>query len=258
MRTSALRQSVRPELGLVVALLAIAAAGWAFTADRMAGMDGGPGGQLGGVGWFALSWLVMMAAMMLPALAPMAMTFDCRALRPAATAVFCAGYMLAWLAAGLVGYAGIEAVRSLGLGFLAWSDAGRYVAGGVVAGAGLYQLTGSKQRCLRRCRERRAFVHDHWRPGRIGALGMGIEHGGYCVGCSWALMGALFALGAMSLTWMVLVTVLIAAERLLPSPARLAVALVLVALGAGVALTPADVPALTAPASQSTSGMSMR
>jgi len=187
----------------------------------------------------------------------MVVAFGRRAARPAATAVFGAGYLAVWLAAGLIGYAAIEAVRSLELGFLVWDEAGRYVAAGVIAGAGLYQLTAPKEACLRRCRDRLTFLHERWRPGRLGALRMGTEHGGYCVGCSWALMAALFALGAMSLTWMVVVAVLIAAERLLPRTARLGVALVLVALGTFVAVAPGEVPALTVPNSGSMRAMQM-
>jgi predicted metal-binding membrane protein len=140
-------------------------------------------------------------------------------------------------------------VRALDWGFLAWQEGGRYVAAGVIVAAGFYQLTAPKAGALRRCRDRRTFLREHWRPGRPGALRMGVEHGGYCVGCSWALMAALFALGVMSLTWMALVAVLIAAERLLPRHTRLGVALVLVALGTCVALIPGQVPALAAPGS---------
>jgi predicted metal-binding membrane protein len=247
---TAVRRSRRTGLGLVAALLALAAAAWVLTADRMAGMDAGPGSELGSLGWFAVSWLLMMAAMMLPALTPIVVAYGRRAVRPGATAAFTAGYLLTWLAAGLVGYAALEAVRSVEPGFLGWSEAGRYVAAGVIAGAGLYQVTAAKDACLRRCRERRRFLEEHWRPGHLGALRAGIEHGGYCVGCSWALMAALFALGVMSLTWMALVSALIAAERLLPQTARLGVALVLVALGTGVALAPREVPALTVPDSE--------
>ena len=245
--TTPIRSAARSERGLVVILLALAAAAWALTAARMGGMDAGPGSPLGGLGWFAVSWLVMTAAMMLPAIVPMLAAYDRRAMRSDATAGFAAGYLLAWLAAGLAGYAAIEAVRSSGPGFLAWSEAGRYVAAAVIGGAGLYQLTAVKGACLRRCRERATFVREHWRPGSVGALRMGVQHGGYCVGCSWALMAALFALGAMSLTWMALVSLLITAERLLPRPTRLGVALVLVALAAGVAVAPGNVPAITIP-----------
>jgi len=258
-REAALRRSGSGELGLGAVLVAAAAGAWALTAGRMGAMDASPGAELGGLGWFAVSWLVMMTAMMLPALAPMLVACVRRAGRADSVALFAAGYLAAWLAAGLLAYAVIECVRSLGLGFLAWGEAGRYAAAAVIAGAALYQLTALKGACLRACRERGAFIAERWRRGRIGALRMGLEHGGWCVGCSWALMAALFALGAMSLTWMALVTVLVAAERTLPGPARLGVAAVLVALGLWVALAPGAVPGLTVPRSGPMGGaMEMR
>jgi len=247
---TAVRRSGLAERRLTAVVLAAAAAAWGLTVNRMAGMDAGPGTALGGVGWFATSWLVMMAAMMLPAAAPMVVAYGRRAVGADTTGAFAAAYLLTWLAAGLVGYAAIEAVRSLNLGFLGWGSGGRYAAGGVIAFAGLYQLTAAKAGCLRRCRDRRSFMHEHWQPGRVGALRMGLAHGGYCIGCSWALMATLFALGVMSLTWMAMIAVLIAAERLLDRRARLVVAVVLVALGAWVALAPGEVPALTVPGSQ--------
>jgi predicted metal-binding membrane protein len=237
------RADVRPGIGALV----LAAGAWALAADRMSGMDAGPGTELGGLGWFAVTWLVMMAAMMLPALTPMVVAYARRARSASGSAAFGAGYLAAWLAAGVVAYAVFEAVRTLDLGFLAWDDGGRYVAAGVVFAAGLYQLTARKDAFLRRCRERRTFVLRHWHPGPRGALRMGAAHGADCIGASWALMAALFALGVMSLTWMAVVAVLIAAERLLPEPTRWAVALVLVALGTAVAVAPGDVPGLTVP-----------
>jgi predicted metal-binding membrane protein len=231
--------------------LAVAALAWAVTAGRMEGMDAGPGTELGGLGWFAVTWAVMMAAMMLPAVAPMVVAYRRRATEPAATPAFAAGYLVVWLGAGLVAYALVEGVRALGPGFLAWDEAGRYAAGAVILGSALYQLTRPKDACLRRCRDPRAFVTAHWRPGRLGALRMGVEHGGFCVGCCWALMAALFALGVMSVAWMVFVAALIAAERLLPWRAVAApgVAVVLAMLALGVALAPGAVPGLTVPGS---------
>jgi predicted metal-binding membrane protein len=92
---------------------------------------------------------------------------------------------------------------------------------------------------------------EQWRPGRLGALRTGIAHGGFCVGCCWALMAALFALGVMSIVWMVFVTALIAAEKLLPWKvvANRGIAILLVVLGVAVALAPGSVPALTIPGS---------
>ena len=93
---------------------------------------------------------------------------------------------------------------------------------------------------------------------RRGGLGLGIQHGGFCVGCTWLLMVALFALGVMNLAWMALVAALIAAERLLPRPAPLAVALILALLAVSVALVPGDLPAFTVPGSQPVPAMQMR
>ena len=240
--------SATVQVGLVAGLLAVAAACWVLTDDRMAGMDAGPGTALGGLGWFLVSWVVMMGAMMLPATASMAVAHarDRPAARGRATLTFVAGYLLAWSAAGLVAYALIEGVRSLDLGFLAWDEAGRYVAGGAILAAALFQLTPAKDVCLRRCRDPLAARN-------------GLVHGAHCVACCWALMAALFALGVMSIAWMAFVAALIAAERLLPSRLRAkhAIAVVLAVLGLAVLIAPGDVPGLTLPDSQDAAGMNM-
>ena len=251
--------STRIQVALVALLLVLAGAAWALTGDRMSGMDAGPGTELGGLGWFVVVWVTMMAAMMLPSITPMVLAHarlqEARREpgRPAAVAtnaLFVAGYLVAWAAAGVLGYAIFDGVRSLDLGFLAWDDAGRYVAGGVILGAALYQLTTPKDACLRHCRSP-AMLLRHWHRGRLGALRMGIEHGGVCIGCCWTLMAALFALGVMSVAWMALVAALIAAERLLPwkAPAVRGVAVVLAVLGLAVAFAPEQVPGLTIPGS---------
>lgn len=236
---------------VVALLLALAGAAWALTDLRMDGMDAGPGSELGDLGWFAITWALMMMAMMLPAVAPTVATYRSRAAGRRATPAFAIGYLVAWLGAGLLAYALVEGVRSLELGFLAWDEPGRYVAGGVILGAALYQLTGPKDACLRRCREPRAFLTEHWRPGCLGALRMGVEHGGFCVACCWALMATLFALGVMSIGWMAFVAALIAAERLLPRKtiAARGVAVVLALLALAMAFAPEDVPGLTVPGS---------
>jgi predicted metal-binding membrane protein len=252
------------ELRVTALLIAVAALAWVVTANRMAGMDMGPGTDLGGFGWFAGVWVVMRAAMMLPSLAPMVLALN-RATRRAegtgkarsttATVLFVVGYTLPWIAAGLVGYASIEGVRSVDVGFLAWGEAGRHLAGGVIAGAALYELTPVKAACLRHCREPQLLV-ERWRPGGIGALWTGIEHGGFCVGCCWALMATLFALGVMSLGWMILIAALIAADKLLPwsMPSSVGIVLVLAVLGASVAFASERVPGLTIPGSPEAMG----
>jgi predicted metal-binding membrane protein len=237
------------------ALLLVAVAGvcWAVTVQRMQGMDMGPGTELGGLGWFAGVWVTMMAAMMLPSLAPMAVAHARGAgLRPArsirATVLFAAGYLLPWVAFGVLAYGLVGGVRSLELGWLAWDRAGQYVAGGVILAAALYELTPAKANCLRRCRDSRLLRN---RPGLAGALLMGAEQGSFCVGCSGALMAALFALGVMSVAWMLVIAALIALEKLLPRRVLSTglAAVVLAVLGLAILLVPDHVPWLAIPMS---------
>jgi predicted metal-binding membrane protein len=171
--------------------------------------------------------------------------------RIGATAFFVGGYLVAWAAAGLAAYGIYRLGKAAAGGALSWSDGGRYLAGGIVLAAAAYQLTPLKDVCLRHCRSPLMFLISRWRSGRLGGLRMGVVHGGWCIGCCWALMAALFALGVMSLGWMALVAALIAAEKLLPSKelASRGIAVLLLALGLAVAFTPASVPGLTLPGS---------
>jgi predicted metal-binding membrane protein len=252
------------QTALIAALLAIAAVCWAVTGDRMGGMDAGPGTALGGLGWFLVVWVTMMAAMMLPSLAPMVLgrarieraVPDGQAL--ASTITFVVGYLATWAAVGLLGYAIFEGVRGLDLGFLGWDSGGPYVAGGVIVAAALYQLSAPKDTCLTHCRRPEMLLED-WRPGPLGALRMGVDHGGYCVGCCWAMMAALFALGVMSVGWMAFVAALIAAEKLLPwrITAQRSIAVLLAVLGLAVAFAPEHVPGLTIPGGSDSMQMQM-
>jgi predicted metal-binding membrane protein len=249
---------LRWRVAVVGALVALAAAAWWWTDARMAGMDAGPGTNPGAFGFYLTTWVVMMAAMMFPSIAPMVLTYaglqrgrraKGMAADWAATPLFVGGYLLVWGVAGLLGYATLKLGRQLDGGFFAWHHAGRWSAAGVLAAAALYELTPAKFACLRRCRGPVGFLVTEWRSGRSGALRMGAVHGAWCLGCCWALMAALFALGAMSLPWMAVIAVLIAVEKLLPwrVAATAAVAAVLAALAIGVAAAPARVPGLTVP-----------
>ena len=131
---------------------------------------------------------------------------------------------------------------------LSWDTAGPYLAGGIVISAALYQLTRGKDACLRHCRSPFRFLTRHWRPGAAGPAD-GVIHGGWCVGCCWALMASLFALGLMSLGWMAFIAALIAVEKLLPRKevASRGIALLLLWLGLLVAFSPGAVPGLRRP-----------
>jgi predicted metal-binding membrane protein len=256
----------RSQALLIAVLLALAFVGWALTDERMNGMDAGPGTDLGTAGFFVTAWVVMMAAMMFPSIWPMVTIYrriqegrrsQEREAPIGATAIFVAGYLVTWTAAGLVAYVAFEAVQSLSIDAFSWDRGGPYLAGAVILTAGIYQLTPLKDVCLSKCRSPLMFVLTSWQPGRLGALRMGIEHGAWCVGCCWALMAALFALGVMSLGWMLFIAALIAIEKLLPwrRLANRSIAVALLAVGIAVAATPERVPALTVPGSGA--GMSM-
>ena len=251
------RLVARGELLLAALLLALGGLAWVVTADRMRGMDAGPGTDPGTVGFFIVVWVVMMAAMMFPSVLPMVVVYDRVSRRHGRTPFFVAGYVLTWTAAGLLAYGLFVGGRALTGDALAWDRGGRWVAAGVLVIAAVYQLTPLKDRCLTKCRGPLRFVLESWREGRVGALRMGAAQGAWCVGCCWALMASLFALGVMSVAWMAFVAALIALEKLAPwrVAANRAIAVGLLAIGIGLAAAPSSVPALTVPG---TGGAMMR
>jgi predicted metal-binding membrane protein len=244
--------AMRAELGVVAALLVAAGSAWWSTAERMAGMDTGPGTALGSVGWFTGVWATMMAAMMLPSLAPAAAAFATSVRRELSRVLlFAGGYLLVWGLAGIGAYGLFELGRSLFAGSMAWHGGGRWLAAGVLVLAALYQLTPLKRAFLSRCRSPLRCLDTSWQNTRTEALVMGLRIGGWCLGCTWALMTALFALGVMSLTWMALIAVLVALEKAGPwrRAARLATAGVLIVLAAAILVVPHELPGFVVPGS---------
>ena len=171
----------------------------------------------------ALMWWTMMIGMMLPSAAPMILLFGNVQRRQLATehprlrvALFTAGYLAMWAAfsalaaAAQLALASGELVTTVDLRVTAWLGAV------LVALAGLYQLTPLKNACLRRCRSPAEFLASHWRRGSAGAVRMGLEHGLYCVGCCWLLMGLLFVVGVMNLLWVAAIALFVVVEKLLP------------------------------------------
>jgi predicted metal-binding membrane protein len=156
-----------------------------------------------------------------------------------------------WSTAGVVAYGLFELGKDLFAGSLAWSAGGRWLTAGVLAFAAVYQLTPAKHACLARCRNPRQLLGGHWLEGLAGALAMGVRSGRWCIGCTWALIVALFALGVMSLTWMALLAALVVFEKLGPWPraASVATAVVLLALTVGIVASPHEVPGLVVPGS---------
>lgn len=167
-------------------------------------------------------WWVMMVAMMLPSAAPTVLLYtkaaagDRRAKRPA-TEGFLLGYLLTW--GGFSLFATLLQILLEQSGFLVrmhMALKSHHVSAGLLIAAGLYQLSPLKETCLRHCRSPAHFLSRHYRAGALGALRMGVIHGSYCVGCCWLLMALLFVGGVMNLVWIALLTLLVAAEKLLP------------------------------------------
>jgi predicted metal-binding membrane protein len=213
-------------LGVGSALIGVSLGAWAIVVQQTRGMDMGPSGDLGGLAWYAGLWLAMTAAMMLPSATPTVLLVD--RLSPPATPCFLLGYLLAWSAYGLAAYGLARAAVAAGL-----FHSG--AAGPLIAAAGLYGLTPLRRACLRRCRNPLAFLVRH---ASLGPARTGVLHGAYCVGCCAGLMVVLFAVGMMSVFWMIVVAALIAAEKLAPFGERLVtpVSVALIATGSWLVL----------------------
>ncbi|HEY7669705.1 MAG TPA: DUF2182 domain-containing protein [Hyphomicrobium sp.] len=174
-----------------------------------------------------LMWWVMMIAMMVPSAAPMILLYarvfrhgQARGQLPGSlvpTASFAAGYLACWLGFSALATALQFALERAALvhGMWMWSTS-RWLTAGLLVAAGLFQLTPLKAACLEHCRSPAAFLSRHWRPGRWGAFRLGIVHGGYCLGCCWALMLLLFAAGIMNLVWIAGLAALVLVEKLSP------------------------------------------
>jgi predicted metal-binding membrane protein len=243
--------AARARLGLVALLFVLAGIGWWWTIGEMRGMDDGPWTGLGTFGWFVGVWVVMMAAMMFPSVSPTVALYArmTRARSAVAPLVFTAGYLVTWASVGVVAFALAAGGAAISGDVLSWNRAGRWVAGATLVIAAVYELTPVKDVCLGKCRSPFGFLLGAWRDGRTGALRMGAKHGAWCVGCCWALMASLFALGVMSIAWMAFVAALIAVEKTLPSRrfVTYGTAAILLGLGALLLAAPDAIPGLTIP-----------
>jgi len=208
----------------VVVLGALAVIAWVASVGRMDTMSIGSRFSVGSLGFFVVLWVLMMAAMMFPSVWPVVAMHTLvisrrrgAGARPLGRSVaFVSGYLGAWTAFGLIAFGLLWVARAAGLDSLSDSELARYGVAPTALAAALYQVVPLKRACLRQCRGPLSFFIEHWREGFRGALRMGLRHGAYCVGCCWLLMAVLLALGVMSITWMAVVSVAIAVEKLAP------------------------------------------
>jgi predicted metal-binding membrane protein len=260
------------------ALALIAVVAWVFTV--LGGMEHGAGGMLGdmagaefpaagmgaaatgttatestgmalspsfaGAVAFLAGWAVMMTAMMLPSAMPMILLYGSLAGRGGGrrmgvpVVLFAGLYLIAWLAFGAPIYLANTLVGAVAASRPEVGAMLPYALAALLAAAGAFQLSPLKYRCLRVCRDPLGFLSLRFRRGLLGGLRLGLEHAGYCIGCCWALMVVLVAAGAMSLPWVLLISAVVYAEKLLPGSSLVAPAVGsgLILLGLLVALRP--------------------
>jgi predicted metal-binding membrane protein len=199
----------------LVGLLLLAALAWAWIASG-AGMTMAMGWDAKRVLLTLAMWWVMMVAMMVPAAAPTVLLYARAAQSPHSTA-FLAGYLACWLGFSILAVGLQAALEMAGLvSPMGMVLSSRWLAGGVLVAAGLYQFTPLKSACLAHCRSPVHWLSRHYRPRRLGAFRMGLFHGTFCLGCCWMLMLLLFVVGVMNLAGVAALTILIAAEKLFP------------------------------------------
>ena len=205
----------------LAATIGLAAASWVVAVWQMQGMEMGVATRLGSFASFIAVWVVMMAAMMLPAAAPAVLRRAQASGGVRAVPLFIGSYLAVWALVGAAVYA-------------LYRPHGSVAAGAVVIAAGVYEFTPLKRHFRRRCRD---------------STGSGFQFGLCCAGSSIGLMAMLVALGVMSVAWMSVIAVLVLAQKLLPAKTAidLPLALAIAGLGVLIVITPSLVPGLSPP-----------
>jgi predicted metal-binding membrane protein len=231
----------RDRQAVVAALVAVIAMAWVWIlfgagtgmsamdmlavpgANSMVGMMAPAVWTVGYAGIMFSMWWVMMAAMMLPSAAPILLLFarinrkQKAAGRPfIPTGIFAAGYLVAWGGFSLLATGLQWELERLGLLSPMMVTTNYWLGGAILIAAGVWQLTPIKGMCLRHCRSPMGFLVQSWRPGHGGAFRMGLEHGSFCLGCCWFLMGLLFFGGIMNLFWIIGLAVFVLLEKTVP------------------------------------------
>jgi predicted metal-binding membrane protein len=222
-------EDIRAKAPVLAALVALSVLAWIVLVFMAAGM--GEAAQpvvTWTPGYFAamcVMWIVMMAGMMIPSATPAILLFS--ALRrhagagsSLATALFAAGYLVAWSAFSLVATALQWALTETAFLSGAMASEGGVLAGVLFIVAGVYQFSPLKTSCLAKCRAPAGFLVEHRRDGALGPFVMGVHHGVHCIGCCGPIMALLFAFGVMNLLWVAALSAFVLAEKLFPGGKR--------------------------------------
>jgi predicted metal-binding membrane protein len=172
-------------------------------------------------------WTVMMIAMMTPSVLPMVSMYvtvtggkKAKAQAYTPTIIFLCGYLIAWILFSVVISMAQYPLHIAGLLNPMMDSRSYFLSGIILVLAGIYQWTPWKDACLEQCRSPLHYLMTSWREGRWGAIRMGMHHGAYCVGCCWALMAVMFAVGVMNVVWMLVITFFVLAEKISPISAK--------------------------------------
>jgi predicted metal-binding membrane protein len=222
-----------------IGMAAVAAMSWFYLVrmeESMSTMGGNgmaqaampmEGAGIGQVGATVAMWVIMMLAMMLPAIVPSALLYSNLTAKRnpgesnRTTTMYVAGYAACWIVFAVPAAALQSALAAVWLLDAMGQSTSLLMSASVLLAAGLYQFTPLKTACLAKCRTPLGFFMAKWRDGTGGALVLGLQHGAYCVGCCWALMAVMFVVGTMNLVWMGALTVLLLSEKVIPPAWRI-------------------------------------
>jgi predicted metal-binding membrane protein len=246
----------RDRVATIAPMALLAALAWAvviFWSRSSSMMDAMPGRATAtGALLFAGMWLVMMAAMMLPATTVPVLHFrawkrrrGARSNMTASTAAFVCAYLAVWTLAGIAADLTFILAQAAGTRLHAGRGIVPVIGGTIVLVAGIYQLSPLKLRCLAHCRPPFHAIAQDGREGRLSVLRMGASHGAHCLGCCWGIMAVLFVVGLMNLAWMAALSVLILVEKVVPKGTALGrlIGVAFMVLGVCISVQPRLIPA---------------
>jgi predicted metal-binding membrane protein len=243
----------RPKIIAIACIVALTGAGWFYLGLQAAGTidvlcralpDGGQTGPAKAA-IVAAMWCAMTLAMMLPTAAPMILTYaeiaDTAARKHEAVVspfMIAAGYAVVWLGFALLATGAQLVLMRVALLDAGMASASGLFSGAIMIGAGAYQFSALKHACLTQCQHPFPFFFANWKTTPRGVFGLGVQQGLYCLGCCWAMMLVMFAVGVMNVVWMAALGIAMAIEKIGATKRfTYGVGAALIVIGAGFVLT---------------------